>query len=188
MFRDPRPLSNYPDDYFKGPFAHEIGHVFQGTSQGLSDYGTDNGAFKEAFATVLRDVAKERLIGQGPARAELLRVREFFFRGLYQRQGFPAELDRDASTDLGWAYYFVLGHLTDTYGPQIHGEFARLWGDETRRRTWQSLADREQLSFDERICVLYSRICGRNLCGLFQTAGSNVAEGKVQRVLELVSK
>ena len=183
--RDPRSFG-YADDTFKGAFAHELGHVFQGTSRGYSDFGGPSPIHKEAYASMLRNIAKERLIGVRAARYEDLANRQVFLPVVYDRAGLLNELGK-RPYDRGeyWRYYFIVSHLMDIQGYEPLRYFMRFWGDAQYRRPWQEVFDADKFTANEQVCATYSLSCGANLAELFTAAGIPVNAATIQKALNV---
>jgi hypothetical protein len=166
-------------EYWKGAMAHELGHVFQGVSDGLVDFGGPSGTAKEAFASVMADIALKEMMTSS-THLKLLGHRENFFMTLYRQADFLGELKRPddpACFEEYWRYYFILSHLTDIYGPGIHGEVARAWGDPDEARNTHRLMEARGYSPVEIVCATYSTAVGEDLGWLFRLADFNVPDG-----------
>jgi hypothetical protein len=176
------------DHTFQGIFSHELGHAFQGVSQGLSDFGGPSPTAKEAMASILRDEAATAVLGIRPSRAQDLPHRENFFLTLYENEGYPDELQLNpdpARFDEYWRYYFIIRHLTDCCGTHIHAEFARFWGDAAFRQRWDDLFEAQGFSESEKICATYSLTIRKNLAWLFTKAGFAVNASKIDAALAI---
>ena len=182
---------DYPRDFGKGPLAHEIGHVFQGKSQGLVDWGGPDLQHKEAIANCLRNIAKRELIGIRPARIDDIHERQLFFVWLYQTNGLKDELqqseqaNRDCANSL-WRYIFLMEHLTDIYGPQIHGTVARLWGHPDPTRNLHRILASKSFTPSEIVCASYSLATGQDLGWLFRVAGFEIRQELMNRLPPVV--
>ena len=169
-------------ELWKGAMSHELGHVFQGVSDGLVDFGGPSGACKEAFATVMRDVALREMMVDDADLMVRLAHRENFFMTLYRRAGFLEELERPddpACFEESWRYYFILSHLTDIYGPGIHGEVARAWGNPDEATNTHRLLEAQGLRPEEIVCATYSNVVDEDLAWLFRLADFDVSDGLV---------
>ena len=185
FLRDPRSFG-YPDDTFKGAFAHELGHVFQGRSVGYGDFGGPSPTHKEAFATMVRNLAKEKLIGARAAKFEDVGNRQVFLPVLYDRAGLLAELgDRPYDRGEYWRYCFLVSHLMDIYGSEPLRYWAKFWGDAEFRKPWQRVMNDRGLTPDERVCATYSLFGGVNLSKLFTAAGLAADSEDIQAVLDV---
>jgi hypothetical protein len=166
-------------EYWKGAMAHELGHVFQGVSDGLLDFGGPSPTCKEAFASVMADIAMREMMA-GSTHLKLLGHRENFFMTLYRQAGFLGELKRPddpACFDEYWRYYFILSHLTDIYGHGIHGDVARDWGNPDEFRNTHRLMEARGYSPVEIVCSTYSTAVGEDLGWLFRLADFDVSDG-----------
>ena len=166
-------------EHWKGAMSHELGHVFQGVSDGLVDFGGPSGTCKEALASVMRDIALQEMMADGAGLMVSLWHRENFFMTLYRRAGFLGELtqpDNPARFEEYWRYYFILSHLTDIYGPGIHGEVARAWGDPDEAKNTHRLLEAQGLGSEEIVCATYSAVVGEDLGWLFRLAEFDVPD------------
>jgi len=167
-------------EYWKGAMAHELGHVFQGVSDGLVDFGGPSPICKEAFASVMSDIAMQEMMADGADLMASLAHRENFFMTLYRRAGFLGELKRPddpACFEEYWRYYFILSHLTDIYGPDIHGKVARAWGDPDEAKNTHRILEAQGLGPEEIVCATYSTAVGEDLGWLFRLAEFDVPDG-----------
>ncbi|HOY59138.1 MAG TPA: hypothetical protein PK640_13520, partial [Verrucomicrobiota bacterium] len=182
FLKDPRAM-DYPDDTFKGAFCHEVGHVFQGQSRGLYEFGSPVQAHAEAQASVLRNVAEEGWTGVRAARRVDVEHRENFFMALYRQHGYLEELQRGDCPECFedyWRYYFIISHLKDIYGPAILQGYAQRWGGWKTRPYLEEFAGGNGLSNEDLVCGLYSLAAGSDLSWLFQAAGFPVLPDKVR--------
>ena len=188
FLRDPRSFDSF-HECFKGAFSHELGHVFQGKSNGLRDFGGPCPLFKEAFATLMRRVALDELIGERNSAYYDFEHRENFFMTLYRGQGHLDELQRDPHPDCFgnyWRYYFILSYLTDVFGADIHAKYARMWGDRVHGPKCENIQSSVGLSADEVLCALYSMACETDLTELFRVSGFEISEEKVRECTDLL--
>jgi hypothetical protein len=78
---------------------------------------------------------------------------------------------------------FIFFYLHKVYGPEIHKRFALLWANDTSLK--DKLVNRG-FNVNEIMITLYSYLAGENLARLFQIAGYNVSEERINEGLKLV--
>ena len=166
---------DYPQwEGFKGAFAHELGHVFQGSSA-FKNYGI-TGWFGEPFATMLSFEVFANMYGE--------HVR-FYYQSTHL-ENFFSYLAGDDSIDAYWRMFFILTYLQQEHGMQIHRDFVYLWADRAGPLYSERLLT-AGFSDDEAIATLYSYLADENLAWLFQLSGWAVSDSKVQCGLDIIT-
>jgi len=152
---------------FEGVVFHELGHVFQLSPP---NYYFISSWYGEPHATLLGYEAIEYLHGENI--------------GKWHRANHPKFFDyihREADLDLIENTQFILFYLREKYGMEIHKDFVLLWN-----------GDYKDILFDagfndkESVAVLYSHLSRENLAWLFQLAGFDITDERVDEGLKLI--
>jgi hypothetical protein len=150
--------------------AHELGHMYSFTPPLI--YGVECPMYCEPLATYLGFEALAYLYGSSfrlwcwGANSHLL---DYISGG----KNFP-ETER---------MEFVFFYLHKTYGPEIHKQFIQLWANNT---VLKNKLLGKGFNTNETMITLYSYLAGENLVWLFQLAGYNVSEDRINEGLKLV--
>ena len=155
---------------------HELGHVFQ-LSPPLENYYI-TAWFGEPFATLLAHEAIRTIIGY-----------KYY---LHQQDGhskrFFDYISSPDNPDLGQLItniQFVLFYLRKHHGMEIHRDFIHIWANETTNGPRKRL---EKLGFNvnETVVILYSYLVNENLAWLFNLAGLNVMNERIEEGLRML--
>jgi len=153
-----------------GVLSHELGHMYSFTPPLV--YYVECPLFCEPLATYLGIEAVSALYGSN--------VRLWYWG---THPGFFDYISGDKSVSKIERMQFVFFYLHKVYGPEIHKQFIQLWANNT---TLKDKLMRKGFNVNETMITLYSYLAEENLAWLFQLAGYNVSDEKVNEGLKLI--
>jgi|GEM_PF-1502244 len=153
-----------------GILAHELGHMYSFTPPLI--YSVECPMYCEPLATYLGIEAIAYLYGPN-------------FRLWYwgTQRGIIDYIAGDKSVSETERMQTVFSYLHKVYGPEIHKQFIQLWANNT---TLKDKLMRKGFNVNETMITLYSYLAEENLAWLFQLAGYNVSDEKVNEGLKLI--
>jgi len=161
---------NVHSNYFFPVLSHELGHLYSCTPPLI--YYVECPLFCEPLATYLGIEALAALYGPN--------IRLWYWG---THPGFFDYLQGDNTVSEIERMQFVFFYLHRVYGPEIHKQFIRLWAKDTLLK--EKLMERG-FNVNEAMIILYSHLAKENLAWLFQVAGYNISEERVEQGLALI--
>ena len=92
--------------------------------------------------------------------------------------GFFRYLQGDTEVGIIERAQFILFYLEQEYGEEIHKDFVKMWNSENKALLIDAGFDDK-----ESVIVLYSYLAGENLANLFEVAGFDITEERVNEGL-----
>lgn len=161
-------------DGFKGVWAHELLHVFQGIGTGLSGYYV-TGWFGEPFATFNGDLSMGRVIDENQGR---YMIAKDLVEGFYSKVG------SEMPPDWGKTYY-VLEEVSERYTMQAHRDWIQFWAGSNRPN--RSCLSGLGMTDVEEIATGYSHVTHENLSWLFREAYFDVSDARIQQGIDAIA-
>ena len=154
-----------------GVLSHELGHLYSLTPPLV--YYVEFPLFGEPLATYFGIEAVAALYGSN--------VRLWYWG---THPGFFDYLAGDRTVSEIERMQFVFFYLHKVYGPEIHKRFAQLWANDTYLK---NVLVNRGFNVNETMITLYSYLAEENLARLFQIAGYNVSEERINEGLKLIA-
>jgi len=155
---------------YLGVLSHELGHMYSRTPPLI--YYVDCPLYCEPQATYLGIEALAYLYGSNY---------RLWFWGTHP--GFFDYIKGDETVPAIERAQFIFFYLHKVYGPEIHKDFFQLWANNTVLKNKLMVRG---FGVNETMITLYSYLARENLASLFQIAGYNVSEERVNEGLKLI--